>query len=267
MKSYVHGYSEREAQRLYDQADSVRELFHHDTSYPAGSVVLEAGCGVGAQTVTLASSSPDAQFVSVDTSLSSLKTAQALIEKHRLSNVRFHHADIFALPFAEESFDHVFACHILEHFSHPIEALAKLRAALKKRGSITVIEGDHGSCYFHPASDEALRAWNCLIQVQARLGGDSLIGRQLFPLLSHSGFRDVSVSPRMVYIDRSKPKLMDGFVQHTIIPMVEGVRTQALEMALMDEATWAKGMKDLYRVAQSDHGTFCYTFFKGMATK
>jgi hypothetical protein len=71
----------------------------------------------------------------------------------------------------------------------------------------------------------------------------------------------------MVYIDQSRPKLMDGFVQHTIIPMVEGVRTQALEMALMDEATWEKGMKDLYRVAQSDNGTFCYTFFKGIATK
>ncbi len=71
----------------------------------------------------------------------------------------------------------------------------------------------------------------------------------------------------MVYIDQSRPKLMDGFVKHTIIPMVEGVRAQVLEMALMDEATWEKGIKDLYRVAQSDRSTFCYTFFKGIATK
>ena len=30
------------------------ELLHSDTAYPAGSQVLEAGCGVGAQTITLA---------------------------------------------------------------------------------------------------------------------------------------------------------------------------------------------------------------------
>ena len=50
---YVHGYSEREIERLVDQATTLSELLHHDTFYPPGSLVLEAGCGVGAQTVTL----------------------------------------------------------------------------------------------------------------------------------------------------------------------------------------------------------------------
>jgi hypothetical protein len=50
--AYVHGYDSRENRRLQDQADTLAELLHHDTAYPAGSVVLEAGCGVGAQTVT-----------------------------------------------------------------------------------------------------------------------------------------------------------------------------------------------------------------------
>jgi methylase of polypeptide subunit release factors len=69
---YVHGYSEREAERLRDQAATVRELLHHDTRYPAGSEVLEAGCGVGAQTITLARNSPEARFLSVDVSPASL---------------------------------------------------------------------------------------------------------------------------------------------------------------------------------------------------
>jgi len=57
-KSYVHGYDHREKIRLQDQASTLVELLHSDTSYPAGSLVLEAGCGVGAQTVTLAKNSP-----------------------------------------------------------------------------------------------------------------------------------------------------------------------------------------------------------------
>ncbi len=267
MNAYVHGYSEREAERLYDQANSVRELLHHDTRYPVGCRVLEAGCGVGAQAVTLARNNPGAQFVSVDISLDSLEKARSLAISRGLSNVQFQHADIFALPFDGEAFDHVFVCHVLEHLRDPSGALSALRGVLKKGGSITAIEGDHGSCYFHPWSDQALHVWNCLIQAQARLGGDSLIGRRLFPLLEQAGFRDVRVSPRMVYIDRSKPELMDGFVKKTIVPMVEGVRAQALERGLTDERSWEKGLRDLRNVAESENGTFCYTFFKGIGTK
>ena len=65
---YVHGYSGREAERLVDQATTLTELLHHDTRYPAGSRVLEAGCGVGAQTVALATGSPGASIMSIDIS-------------------------------------------------------------------------------------------------------------------------------------------------------------------------------------------------------
>lgn len=267
MYNYVHGYSERETERLFDQANSVRELLHHDTKYPTGCKVLEAGCGVGAQTVTLARNSPHAKFVSVDIWLESIRKARELSESNGLSNVQFQLADIFSLPCEEENFDHVFVCHLLEHLQNPVRALLALRKVLKKDGSITVIEGDHGSCYFHPESDEALRAWNCLIRVQALLGGNSLIGRQLFPVILQAGFRDICVSPRMVYIDQSKPKLMDNFVVKTIIPMVEGVKSHTLELGFMDKSSWNKGIGDLYNVAESEHGTFCYTFFKAIGVK
>jgi cyclopropane fatty-acyl-phospholipid synthase-like methyltransferase len=74
--TYVHGYHAREHERLQDQAGTLVDLLHHDTAYPSGSRVLEAGCGVGAQTVTLAARSPDAQFVSVDLSPDSIAEAE-----------------------------------------------------------------------------------------------------------------------------------------------------------------------------------------------
>jgi len=46
MTEYVHGYSEREALRLEEQADTLEELLHSDTIYPPGEKVLEAGCGM-----------------------------------------------------------------------------------------------------------------------------------------------------------------------------------------------------------------------------
>ncbi|MCH7520625.1 MAG: methyltransferase domain-containing protein [Candidatus Marinimicrobia bacterium] len=267
MTSYVHGYSERESARLHDQADSVRDLLHHDTRYPAGNLVLEMGCGIGAQTVTLARNSPDAAIVAVDISGDSLHQAEAFIHRQGLSNVQFRQADVFDLPYEEEYFDDIFVCHVLEHLQQPAEALTKLRTVLKTGGSITVIEGDHGSCTFRPESKEARQVWRCLIDVQARLGGNALIGRGLFPLLSRAQFDVVHVSPRMVYIDHSNPRLMDRFVNRTIIPMVEGVRARVMDWGLMDQISWERGINDLYQVANGDDSTFCYTFYKATGIK
>lgn len=258
---YVHGYSTREHQRLLDQAGSLVELLHSDTAFPAGSTVLEAGCGVGAQTVTIAAGSPDARFRSIDVSPQSLAAAEARVRAAGLTNVDFQMADIFALPFAPASFDHVFVCFVLEHLRDPLGALDRLRAVLKPGGSITVIEGDHGSTYFHPDNADARHAVDCLVEMQARLGGNSLIGRELYPLLTKAGFAPVTVSPRMVYVDGSRPKLIEGFTRNTFTAMVEGVREQALAAGITDPESWQRGIDGLNRTA-ADDGVFCYTFFK-----
>ena len=167
-------------------------------------------------------------------------------------------------PFGEEHFDHVFLCFLLEHVAEPAAALRAIQRVLRRGRTIAVIEGDHGSWYCHPRSPDASRAVQCLVDVQARLGGDALIGRRLYPLLVEAGFRDARVSPRMVYVDNSRPDLVEGFSRNTFIAMVEGVREQALSLGMVDRRTWEKGIADLYR-ATGPGGTFCYTFFKGVA--
>ena len=102
-KEYVHGYDLRENIRLQDQASTLVELLHSDTSYEAGSQVLEAGCGVGAQTITLAQNSPDARITSIDISESSVDAAREKIEVEGLSNVDFLQGDIYNPPFGPES--------------------------------------------------------------------------------------------------------------------------------------------------------------------
>lgn len=266
MTSYVHGYSEREMQRLRDQSQGLEELLHTGTIYPAGAEVLEAGCGVGAQTVILGRRSPKARFSCVDISAASLEQAASRARQAGLENVRFQQADLMCLPFADNTFDHVFVCFVLEHLSEPMRALRELHRVLKAGGTITAIEGDHGSCYFHPEVPESLRAWRCLIDAQARLHGDSLIGRRLYPLLRDAGLAEVHVSPRMVYTDDSRPEMVEAFVRRIIIPMVEGVERQAIEQGMMTPEQWRRGIDGLHETA-SACGTFCYTFFKGIAAK
>jgi ubiquinone/menaquinone biosynthesis C-methylase UbiE len=262
----VHGYDPRENERLQDQAGALVDLLHSDTVYPSGSKVLEVGCGVGAQTVTLAQRSPGAQLTSVDISAESIAEARRRSDRAGLSNVEFREADIFALPFNAESFDHVFVCFVLEHLSRPLEALAILKGMLRLGGTITVIEGDHGSTYFYPRSLAADAAVQSLVEVQRQAGGNALIGRELYPLLVEAGFESVRVSPRMVYVDSSRPDLVDGFTRKTFTAMIEGVREAAIAAGLLEPEAFDAGVRDLYRTAEAD-GVFCYTFFKGVATR
>ena len=228
--------------------------------------MLEVGCGVGAQTVTLAQRSPDARFTSVDVSADSLAEAKRRADRAGLTNVEFQHADIFALPFHAESFDHVFVCFVLEHLARPVEALALLKRLLRPGGTITVIEGDHGSTYFYPDSQAAHAAIQCQVKMQRDAGCNALIGRQLYPLMVEAGFDAVRVSPRVVYVDSSRPDLVDGFTRKTFTAMIEGIRAPAIAAGLIDPERFDAGVHDLHRTTEAD-GVFCYTFFKGVGEK
>jgi SAM-dependent methyltransferase len=260
---YVHGYSPDEARRLGDQANTLAELLHAGTSYPAGSRVLEVGCGVGAQTAHLVAGSPAARLTAVDISARSLEQARAAVGASAAGAVvEWRQADLFDLPFADGAFDHLFVCFVLEHLTDPVAAARGLRRVLAPGGTITVIEGDHGSAFFHPDSSAARTAIGCLIELQAAAGGNGLLGRELQPLLAAAGYCDITVRPRTVYADPSRPALVEGFTRNTFTAMVAGVRDEAVAAGLMTAADFDQGLADLRR---TEAGTFHYTFDKATA--
>lgn len=265
-RSYVHGYHPAENTRLCDQAATLVELLHSDTTFPPGSLVLEAGCGVGAQTVTLAGNSPEAEIVCFDLSGVSIEEAAGRTAEAGIQNVHFHRADLFHPPFKPCSFDHVFVCFVLEHIPDRVRALKILKELIRPGGTVTVIEGDHGSAYFHPNSGYARAAIQCQVELQRRAGGNANLGRELYPLLLEAGFESVAVSPRMVYADASRPGMVDGFTRKTFTAMIEGVRPAALAAGLMKPEDFDRGIRDLYRTSEPD-GVFCYAFFKAVGKK
>jgi len=265
--AYVHGYSERETQRLYEQAEILEAILHTGSEYAAGAKVLEAGCGVGGQTRLLVKRSPQAEFTCIDISEKSLATAQKLKDQVGFENVTFQQQDIHLLDFADETFDHVFICFVLEHLDNPVEALTELKRVLKTGGTITVIEGDHGSCFWYPETPESVAAWNGLITAQRRQGHDPNIGRRLTPLLTEAGFDLQTCRPAWLYADRLNPDLRDGMVNHIIVPMVQSAEQQILDEKRVPENLYRRGIADLSGVDQIDEGTFFYTWFKAVAKK
>ncbi|WP_207546473.1 methyltransferase domain-containing protein [Methylobacterium indicum] len=258
---YVHGYAAAEQARLCDQAATLESRLHRGARYPAGGTVLEAGSGVGAQTIPLLRQNPDAVLTCVDIAAASLAEAQTRIRAAGLPVPALRQADLKALPFPRASFDHAFVCFVLEHLPDPPAVLAELRRVVRPGGSLTVIEGDHGSVLLHPEDTAARAAIACQVALQRRAGGDPEIGRRLSPLLRQAGFADIRVLPHLVYADGSRPDLAEGFVRRTFAAMVAGIRDEAIRAGLTDGPAFDAGLAALDRAAGPE-GSFAYTFFE-----
>ena len=261
---YVHGYDGVEAARLRDQARALEQLLHSGLRFPAGSAVLEAGCGVGAQTVALARRSPGARFTALEIDPASLAEARERVRAVGIDGVAFLCGDVMAMPFEDGTFDHAFVCFLLEHLGDPGAALRHIRRALKPGGTVTVVEGDHGSTLFHPPSAAAAAVVACQVALQRDAGGDALVGRRLTPLLRDAGYRDAATVPLTVHADAARPDLVEHFVSKTFVAMVAGVRSAAVAAGLATPERFDAGLADLARSA-GPGGTFTYTFFKATA--
>jgi len=262
--AYVHGHSNEEQTRLRDQASTLEALLHETVRYPEDALVLEAGCGVGAQTAILLKNNPGTRFVSADISAEAVLRARGRAGAEGQKRVCFVRADIGELPFPPQSFDHIFVCFVLEHVTDPVATLCHLRSVLRPGGTITVIEGDHGSTLAHPQSPDIDRVVRCLVDLQAQDGGDACIGRRLYPLIREAGFSDVDVEALPVCVNAGTPDLIEGFTEQTFVAMIEGVRDRALDNGMVAPEEWERGIKALRRTKEED-GTFTYTFFRARA--
>jgi hypothetical protein len=80
------------------------------------------------------------------------------------------------------------------------------------------------------AISKAVKAIQCQVELQKRAGGNANIGRSLYPLLTAADFHSIQVSPRMVYVNSSKPQLVEGFIKNTFTAMIEGIRESSCNL-------------------------------------
>ncbi len=266
-QEYVHGYTDRETQRLQEQSLILEELLHSGTSYPVGSRVLEVGCGVGAQTLILLRRNPGIRLTSIDMSEESLRKAKSSVENAGYKNVEFRHENVFDDKFEPGLYDHIFICFVLEHLEQPVEALKLLMKLLSPGGTITLIEGDHSSGKWNPETAASRAAWDGLVISQQMLGHDPNIGNRLQALMCEAGIDRLRVEPLEVYADQSVPDILDGAINQIIAPMVYSAEKHILEKDLVEPGIWKQGLKDLSAVASDPRGTFFYSWFKGQGAR
>jgi SAM-dependent methyltransferase len=195
MTDYVHGYGTREQQRLVEQAEHWRHrLIADGTTLEPGTRLLEVGCGAGAVLAVLGQEFPGIRLHGVDIEPKQLDFARGHLERAGVEATLVE-ADANALPFEDESFDHVWMMWFLEHVADPPGALREARRVLVPGGAITAIEVDYGTVRAEPSTSALGALFRAMVQGMAAAGWSDA-GTRLPGWLRGVGFRDVDEGER-----------------------------------------------------------------------
>jgi SAM-dependent methyltransferase len=156
-----------------------------------GMHLLDVGCGPGSITAGLAEVVAPGTLVGIDLEAAQLVRARSLVAEQGVMNAFFGVANLYQLPFADASFDAVFAHTVVMGLREPVRALTELRRVLRPRGIIGLRDPDLGTEVIAPATPllEQRRAF--LLRVRQYNGGYPFAGRQLRGYLLAAGFTKV----------------------------------------------------------------------------
>jgi ubiquinone/menaquinone biosynthesis C-methylase UbiE len=100
--------------------------------YVIGHDILDAGCGEGITLEKLVRLFPEKRVVGVDTEPENLE----ICLRHKLP---VQEGSLYALPFADESFDTVLFSEVIEHLDRPEKALSEIYRVLRPGGRAVII--------------------------------------------------------------------------------------------------------------------------------
>jgi SAM-dependent methyltransferase len=195
--AYIHGTTRSEQARLALLNRLTNEPFIEFLELDEKASVLEVGSGLGILARQIAERLPGTDVCGVE--YSSAQLAQA--KNSSAANLHFVQADAHALPFAGDSFHTIYCRYLLEHVSDPVRVLNEMRRVLRPGGRALAQENNILIITFYPECPRFEAVWRKFAGLQAKLGGDALIGKKLFSLFKQAGFKEIrlSVQPEIHY--------------------------------------------------------------------
>ena len=101
-----------------------------------GEKVLDLGIGTG---VSLAFYPQQARVIGVDLSSGMLREARKKIEERGMVNARVFQSDALKLPFADDTFEHVFISHVISVVSDPYKLVIEAQRVAKPGARIVIV--------------------------------------------------------------------------------------------------------------------------------
>jgi ubiquinone/menaquinone biosynthesis C-methylase UbiE len=189
--TYTHGHHES-VLRSHRWRTVENSAAYAASRFVPGAQVLDVGCGPGTITIDIARRVAPGSVVGIDASADVI--IQARTAATGIGNVEFAPGDVYALDYADASFDVVHAHQVLQHLADPVGALREMRRVCKPDGVVACRDGDYAAFTWYPL-DPALDAWLALYRDIARANaGEPDAGRFLLAWAHAAEFPEVTPS-------------------------------------------------------------------------
>ncbi len=192
-ESYSVGYDQAAAEFFGTRRACTHAAFFLPHLTP-GMRLLDGGCGPGTITLDLAKIVAPGEVVGIDIEPSQIELARTMAAERGVSNVHFEVADLYSLPFPDESFDAVFLHGVLEHLSDPVRGLREVLRVLKQGGVLGARHADFGGFLLEPASSPLDQFVPLFERLTLHNGADPQAGRHQLRWLTEAGFTRIEMS-------------------------------------------------------------------------
>ena len=222
-----------EMERLYNQANLNTEKEARNLvafGLRDGMSVLEVGSGPGFVTEWVSRLIPNGSITCVEMDPIMVNYARQHLENASQCQCRIIESSIAKTDLPDNSFDFAFSRIVFEHIPDPVEALNEIKRLLKPGGRLVMIEADYSiNLLTDPYFPEVDSIRHKLMKYGTSLGGNKMIGREMWRLLKRTGFKNLDLDS---VVHCSGDKGIESFYPQInpqrVIPLVKaGVITEA----------------------------------------
>lgn len=187
-----------------------------------GMRILEVGCGTGTIAREVAERIAPGQIIGVDQQEAQLQTAGRIAAQRGIGNVSFRRSDAAGLEFPDAEFDGAYCRFLLEHVADPTGVVREMARVVRPGGWVCAFEWENGCSVVYPDSPAVAKVWQALYDLQVAMGGDAVIARKLYGILTHVGLGQVKAEGRAwsitaddkeklrVYVDGAREIIRQG---------------------------------------------------------
>lgn len=265
---YIHGFSPEEQTRLISQNEVLAPYIYKAFDFKYLNHILEIGCGVGAQMMTLLNAYPHLFITGVELNEKQLIRANANLANFPQWKNRYKLLQADAVYDQRPDFpvvpDAILLVWVLEHVSDPVGLLANIRSWVRAGTRIFITEVNHQSLHFYPSQPEILQYWEDTIRCQNRFGGNANIGMELANLLLSAGYENIKTQPQTFFLDHTAKQQRAILLEYWHYLM-----RSALHQTIEEEETtlerWQKAESAMYQLRKNDEAVFYYSFIQAEA--
>ncbi|WP_139061699.1 methyltransferase domain-containing protein [Sulfobacillus thermosulfidooxidans] len=222
-----------------------RRLVIPTLPFKSGQTIADLGTGYGVMALEMAQAL-GIQVIGVDIDDKALNYARTLSQTIYGSHapVEFIHADVYHLPFADQSLDGITARFLFQHLRDPHRFAQEAFRVLKPSALIFVEDIDDGLILEYPSLppswQHVMKAFQTL---QARHGGDREVGRKLPFYLHQTGLivDAVQIHPMTQFSAQNPQDLSYQFERERI----EQALPELFKEHLLTPDQWQSALKDL----------------------